>query len=200
MFEHLTEPLHLTGHLVRLGPLAEADPAELYRIGSDERIWTYMVRGPFTSVEDSAGFLREAETERAAGRQVPFAVYSRRTGALIGSTRYLDIQPQHHSLEVGYTWLTPDHWGTGAAEECQFLLVRHAIEAHGAGRVTLKTDGRNLRAQLALEHFGLIREGVLRKHLMVRDGFIRDTVMYSVLREELPSIIERAAVALRPAE
>lgn len=199
MFETIMQPLHLQGALVELRHVREDDAEELFRIGQDERIWPYMVRGPITSVEDGRQFLRMFIAEREAGRIVPFSVLSRAKGDLIGFTLYLDIQPVHRSLEIGYTFVHPDYWGTGAAEECQFLLARHAIEVLGAGRVVLKTDARNIRAQRALEHFGITKEGVLRKHLMVRDGFVRDTVMYSIIAEEWPALAARGAAMFQPA-
>ncbi|MCG8422590.1 MAG: GNAT family N-acetyltransferase [Proteobacteria bacterium] len=197
MFETITEPLYLEGTKVKIRSSSIDDAAELYEVGKEEKIWTYMVRGPLTSEQDAREFLDTFIALRAIGQWIPFAVLSRRTDKMIGFTCYLDIQPDNESLEIGYTFLHPDYWSTGSALECQLLLAQHAVENLGAGRVVLKTDGRNRRVQRSLEHFGITKEGVLRKHMRVRDGFLRDTVMYSLLRDEWPEIKKRAAVLLK---
>ena len=101
-------------------------------------------------------------------------------------------------LEIGWTWLAPSRWRTAANTEAKLLQLRHAFDDLGAGRVALKTDGRNARSQAAIERLGGIREGMLRRHLRMPDGYIRDTVYYSILRYEWPAI--RARLEARLAE
>lgn len=109
-------------------------------------------------------------------------------GALAGSTRYGDIRPEHAGLEIGWTWLHPRWHGSGVNRRMKGLLLAHAFETLGMQRVQLKTDLLNLRSQRAIEKLGATREGVLRRHMRRADGSMRDTVMYSVIREEWPQL------------
>lgn len=114
-------------------------------------------------------------------------------GQLAGSTRYGDIRAAHAGLEIGWTWLTPEHWRTGINRRMKRLLLAHAFEGMGMERVQLKTDILNTRSQAAIEGLGAVKEGVLRSHMRRADGTMRDTVMYSVTRAEWPQVRARLA-------
>jgi RimJ/RimL family protein N-acetyltransferase len=174
---------------IDLDPMLPSDAAALFEAGRDERIWNWMARGPFESIGDAEAFIEAARARPES--EIPFVVRRANGGGVIGSTRYLDIQPFHGSVEIGWTWLHPDYWSTKAAVESEFLLSRAAFLA-GATRVWFKTDARNVRAQHALEHLGIVREGVLRKHLRVRDDFLRDSVVYAIVAEEWEHVAARA--------
>jgi RimJ/RimL family protein N-acetyltransferase len=189
-------PVTLRGRRSYVEPLAESHAAELFAIGRDVAMWRYMPRGPITSEEDARQMIEQAQLARAFGKELQFAIRVCATGALIGATRYQDIQPRHNSVEIGWTFVHPAHWFRGAGTESSLLLATHAIEDLGAGRVWLKTDGRNRRAQRVLEKCGMTREGVLRRHLCAADGFIRDSVIYSVLPEEWPRVKHRVGELL----
>ncbi len=94
-------------------------------------------------------------------------------------------------VEIGWTWLAPSRWRTALNTEAKLLQLTYAFEELGAGRVALKTDGRNARSQAAIERLGGMKEGTLRRHLRMPDGFIRDTVYYSILADEWPPIRAR---------
>lgn len=190
------QPVFLRGNQVYLEPLAEGHVAALFAIGSDPSMWRFMLRGPFASEEDAKRFVERALTNRAFGSEFPFVIRLCSNDALIGSTRYRDIQPRHRSVEIGYTFIHPSQWWRGAGMESQFLLARHAIEDLGAGRVSFMTDSRNLWTQKELERCGVTREGVLRHHLYVRNGFIRDSVIYSIIPEEWPAVKQTAEAVL----
>ena len=117
-----------------------------------------------------------------------FVIVRKSDERAIGMTAYLDIQPRNRGLEIGGTWLTPDVWRTAINTECKYLLLRHAFETLGCIRVQLKTDARNIRSQRAIERLGAVKEGVLRKHMIVKNGYERDTVMYSITDTEWPSV------------
>ena len=119
---------------------------------------------------------------------VPFAICLADTGEAIGSSCYLDIRPAHLGLEIGMTWYGEPHRGTAVNPESKLLLMEFAFEQLGYERVQLKTDGRNLRSQAAIAKLGAKHEGVLRKHMTMPDGYLRDTVMYSIIREEWPAV------------
>jgi RimJ/RimL family protein N-acetyltransferase len=127
---------------------------------------------------------------------VPFAIVLRASGRAVGSTRYIDIRRAHRGLEIGWTWIGREWQRTAVNSECKRLLLEHAFEVLGALRVQLKTDARNTRSQRAIERLGAKREGVLRAHMVLADGFVRDSVMYSVIAAEWPSVkqgLERCA-------
>lgn len=109
----------------------------------------------------------------------------------MGSKSYLDVAPEHLRIEIGWTWLGAPARRTAVNTECKLLLLRHAFETLGCGRVQLKTDGRNLRSQTAIARLGAVREGVLRKHVILPDGFVRDTVMFSITADEWPGVRAR---------
>ncbi len=182
------QPITLEGIHVRLEPLVARHAEDLFAAGSDEAIWTYMPRPVLQSVEDTLGWIKEAQGVAANGTQIPFAIIHRAGGKGIGSTRYLDIRREHRGLEIGWTWVGTAYQRTPANTECKYLLLRHAFEELGAVRIQLKTDLRNERSQRAIERIGAVREGVLRKHMALWDGFIRDTVYYSILDSEWPDV------------
>jgi len=176
---------------VRLAPLAPRHAEDLFVLGRDEVIWIYMPRPVLKSVEDTLGWIQEALAVAAEGSQIPFAIIHRASGKAIGSTRYLDIRREHRGLEIGWTWVGTAYQRTPVNTECKSLLLTHAFEELGAVRVQLKTDLRNERSQQAIERIGAAREGVLRKHMVRWDGFIRDTVYYSILASEWPDVKRR---------
>ena len=184
-------PVTLEGRVVRLEPIDERHAADLYEVGSDESIWRYMPRRPIASVEDARAMIAEMLAGQREGSQLPFATVDRASGRAIGSTRYLDIRREHRGLEIGWTWLGVAWQRTPANTECKLLLLEHAFESLGALRVQLKTDARNVKSQRAIERIGGVREGVLRAHMILPDGFVRDTVMYSVTTAEWPEVRKR---------
>lgn len=181
-------PEVVTGARVRLVPLAEADTGELFAVGRDLRLWPHLPGGAFRDEEEALRFIRRALVEQAFGRQLPYAVRDRRSDALVGTTRYSNIEPRHASVEIAWTFLHPSMWGTRAPAEMMVLMLAQAIERYGAGRVWLKTDSRNARLISAMEHGGVTREGTLRRHLRVSPDYVRDSVIFSVIAEEWPEL------------
>ena len=182
------EPVTLVGENVRLEPLELAHAEALYLAGQHPRIWDYMPVDPSASVASMRAWIAEALAAREASTQMPFAIFERATNAIAGSTRYLDISAHDRNLEIGWTWLTPAAQRTAINTECKYLLLRHAFETLGAIRVQLKTDRRNETSQRAIERLGAVREGILRKQRIVRDGYQRDSVMYSITDDEWPAV------------
>jgi RimJ/RimL family protein N-acetyltransferase len=181
-------PVVLEGGLVRLEPLAEPLAAALFDAGREAALWQHLARGPFTTAEDARGWIRAALAEAHTGGCVPFAIVERAGERVLGSTRYMDIRRLDRALEIGWTWLARAAQRTGINTECKWLLLCHAFDVLGAYRVQLKTDLRNLRSQQAIERLGARREGVLRRHMVVRDGYVRDTVLYAITDADWPEL------------
>jgi RimJ/RimL family protein N-acetyltransferase len=177
----------LAGRHVRLVPLREAFVPELFRAGSDPEIWRYvpyMIR----TEADMAQYVRMALADRDKGESFPFAIQAIDSDRILGSTRFYALSKQNRNLEIGYTWIDPSAWRSAVNTECKYLLLRHAFEALGCLRVALRTDSRNQRSQRAIERLGATWEGVLRKHMILGDGYVPDTVYYSVIDTEWPRV------------
>jgi len=185
------EPVILTGRVVRLEPLSEAHIQDLAKVGLEEEIWRFMRYGKLGTIEQLSTWVRELLELQAKGTDLPFAVISLGNSQAIGSTRYLEIDHLNRSLEIGGTWYGLDYQGTLVNTECKYLLLRHAFEVLGCVRVWFKTDSRNLRSQHAIEKLGAVREGVLRNHMTLPDGYIRDSVIYSILPQEWPGVKQK---------
>ena len=119
---------------------------------------------------------------------MPFTILENGRGRAVGSTRYLNIRPEHRSLEIGWTWLGRDWQRTALNTETKLLLLTHAFEQLGCVRVEFKTDLRNERSQKALQRMGATREGVLRNHMIVQGTYVRDSVYYSVIDQDWPAV------------
>lgn len=182
------EPVILRGRIVRLEPLSENHISSLAKVGLEEKIWRFMRYGNVETIEQLTTWVRELLELQSLRTDLPFAVIHLASGEAIGCTRYLNIDTHERSLEIGGTWYGLDYQGTLVNTECKFLLLKHAIEVLGCIRVWFKTDSRNLRSQRAIERIGATKEGVLRNHMILPDGYIRDSVVYSILPNEWPEV------------
>jgi N-acetyltransferase len=180
----------LEGELVRLEPLGLQHEDGLWDASRDERTWRWLsIVQPQTRAELRA-YLDEALANAAAGTEMPFATIRRDGGRVLGSTRFLALRPEHRSVEIGWTWLTPEAWGTGVNVEAKLLMLEHAFQTFGCLRVELKTDALNDRSRGAMEALPAQFEGVHRKAMLVRGGERRDSAWFSVLDEEWPAVRE----------
>jgi RimJ/RimL family protein N-acetyltransferase len=187
-------PLTLQSERLRLEPLSQDHAQGLYNRGRAAGDWAYMPRSCFIDQADCRQWIEEA---LARDNQLPFTIIESGKNKVVGSTRYLNIRPEHRSLEIGWTWLGQEWQRTGVNTEVKWLLLRHAFERLGCRRVEFKTDARNLRSQRALERIGATREGVLRKHMIVQDDYSRDSVYFSVIDDDWPDVAERLQLLLR---
>ncbi len=190
------KPVTLVGTAVRLEPLGRRHAADLFSAGADPAIWTHMPMGGFAGLAAVELWIDRSIAAMEGGSDLPFAIIEQGNGRAVGSSRYMDIRREHRGLEIGWTWLAPEAQRTRVNTEAKFLLLEHAFEGLGAVRVQLKTDGRNVRSQRAIERIGAVREGVLRRHMVMWNGFVRDTVYYSVLDREWPQVKERLLARL----
>lgn len=179
-------PIVLEGSHARLEPLTDAHAAGLMAIGVPESTTQFTSRPPLHDLQTARWWIEDAQPGA-----VPFAVIDRASGAVAGSTRYFDIHPADRGLEIGYTWYGEQFQRTAINTECKFLLLHHAFEGLGARRVQLMTDARNFRSQTAIARIGGVREGVLRSHMVMPDGHLRDTVVFSIIRSEWPEVERR---------
>jgi len=181
----------LTGKVVRLEPLSESHVPDLTISGQDESIWQYMLYNTIHTEQQMRSWVLDLLDRQTKGTDLPFTVIHPDSGRAIGATRYLNIRPQDRALEIGGTWYAVEFQRTAVNTECKYLLLKHAFEGLKCIRVQFKTDLRNERSQRALERIGAVKEGILRSHIITPDGFIRDSVFYSVLASEWPVVKAR---------
>jgi N-acetyltransferase len=176
----------LVGRLIALEPIREEHREPLRAAAADPVIWAWMqINGSEPEGFDRwfAHALREIEAEREA----PFVTIQREGGAVLGSTRYLTLRPEHRGVEIGNTWLAQSAWSTGANVEAKLLMLEHAFERVGAMRVEFKTDARNVESRRALEALPATFEGILRKHMLIHAG-IRDSAYYAITDDDWPEV------------
>ncbi len=183
-------PIVLEGETVRLVPLSMEHAEGIYEAAQSPDIWPYLPY-PIDSLEQARFFIEQGLQLQAQGSDMPFAVIDKATGRVFGSTRYLEILPNNKNLEIGWTWYHPSVWRSRVNTECKYLLLSHAFETLGCIRVQFKTDSRNQRSQNAIARLGAVREGVLRNHRILPDGYIRDSVYFSILDREWADVKAR---------
>jgi N-acetyltransferase len=176
-------PAVLERNGVRLEPLTTEHHDGLAAAAADGKLWELF----FTTVPapgETEGYIRTALDGQKAGHMVPWAVRDLESGKLVGSTRYHDIIVPAGRVEIGYTWYSKSKQRSHVNTTCKLLLLEYGFDKVGCKVIGLRTDNFNFASQRAIEALGAKKDGVLRHHWPRRDGSIRDTVMYSILREE----------------
>ncbi len=176
----------LSGRHVTLRPLDASDRDAILEASSDGKLWELFytaVPGPTTI--DS--WMERAATEQAQGRSLPFAVLDS-SGTVVGSTRFMRMNPSHRRLEIGTTFYAARVQRTPLNTEAKRLLLGHAFDAMGCVCVQLRTDWFNRPSRRAIERLGARQDGVLRNHNITPDGRVRDTVVYSIVEGEWPGV------------
>jgi N-acetyltransferase len=180
---------------VRLRPLAAEDAPLLIEAARDGELWSLgftTIGGPDTM----ARWVDLALAARAEGRALPFVVEHPPSGRVIGSTRYLNVDLANHRLEIGNTWYAASHQRSQVNTTCKILLLAHAFERLRAVAVEFRTDERNVRSRQAILDLGAHHDGVLRHHMIMPDGWLRNTYVFSILREEWPGVRDRLEARL----
>jgi RimJ/RimL family protein N-acetyltransferase len=173
----------LKGQYATLEPLALVHEHDIRLAIADGELWNLW----FTTIpkpEDVRAYIEQLLSHREQGSMFPFAVRDNASGRIIGSTRYLNIDDRNRRVEIGGTWYAQSMQRTGINTECKMLLLAHAFEQLECIAVELRTDCFNKRSQAAIERLGAKRDGVLRNHMIMPDGRIRDSVVYSIIQSE----------------
>ncbi|WP_433748318.1 GNAT family N-acetyltransferase [Falsibacillus pallidus] len=186
----LEKDIQLEGKYVKLSPMSMYHLEGLYEAAQAEEIWSYMPKKVQT-ISDMEQLIKQALYRRDQGIDYPFVIFSKEQNRIVGSTRFLDITLPDKNLEIGWTWYNPSVWRTAANTECKFLLLQYCFDELVLNRVQLKTDSRNVRSQNAIMRLGAAKEGTLRKHRVLDDGYIRDTVVFSIIDSEWSEVKQR---------
>ena len=182
------QPVTLSNPYVTLQPLSLDHAAAFLAIGGDASIWRYLTPAPFAELADAERWVSAMLQRAQTSGDVPFSVFDNVTGQLAGSSSYLEVRTEHKGLEIGFTWYGKAFQRTHVNTATKLALFAHAFETLGANRVQLQTDARNRTSQAAIERLGAQREGVLRQHKVYPDGYVRDSVMFSVTVTDWPAV------------
>jgi N-acetyltransferase len=177
-------PIVLEGRAAKLVPMREEFFPALWEAATP-KIFDYLSYPTDLTLEGFSGFIRRL---MSGSNILVYAIHSQESNLPIGVTTFMDIRQEHSGLEIGNTWVAEAYQGTKVNPECKYMLLKHAFETLGAVRVQLKTDARNQQSQRAIEKLGAQKEGILRKHVLLSSGYIRDSVMYSILADEWPGV------------
>lgn len=180
----LSKDYVLENNCVLLRPLQADDCDNLQHFALHQpEIWTYSLQKA-AGEENLKKYIEFAISARERGVEYPFIVYDKRQNSYAGSTRFYDIQLQHQTLQLGYTWYGKEFQGTGLNKHCKYLLLQFAFEQIGMERVEFRADNNNLRSIAAMKSIGCVVEGVLRSHANKLEGGRRDSIVLSILKDE----------------
>jgi N-acetyltransferase len=182
----ITTPPALIGEHVQLLPLTTAHASDLVRAASDGELWNLRVTS-VPSVDTVEAYIARALEDQAQGRALAYAVLDAH-GEVVGSTRYCHIDWSLPRLEIGYTWYAQRVQRTALNTEAKLMLLQQAFDRFGCVAVELRTHVQNLRSRAAIERLGAKQDGILRRHMRMPDGHLRDTVVYSILDAEWPEV------------
>jgi N-acetyltransferase len=182
-------PFSLEGTHVRLEPLRPEHASVLWEIAKDHLADLFQwIPYRLQSLEDFEKFNRQVLDEQVRELTVPFATVERASNAVVGTTRFMNMDLANRKVEIGSTWIAPPWQRTVVNTEAKYLMLRHAFEVWKCLRVELKTDALNLRSRQAILRLGAREEGTLRKHMLTYDGRQRDSVYFSILDTEWPEV------------
>jgi N-acetyltransferase len=181
------EPVVLTGRHATLLPLAREHERDVSAAAADGELWRLW----YTSVpapEATPAWIAAALAMRATHGAMPFAVRENATGAIVGSTRYFNVDAEHRRLEIGHTWYAKRVQRTALNTECKLLLLTHAFEQLACIAVEFRTSYLNFPSRTAIARLGARQDGILRNHQILGDGTLRDTVVFSIIAGEWPAV------------
>jgi RimJ/RimL family protein N-acetyltransferase len=185
-------PITLRGRYLELVPLERAHAEGLAEAGRDPEVWQFLRIGPGhpPSRAEMEAFIDQLLGFQAAGEVLPLTMVLLPERVLVGIIRYLDIDRPNRMVELG-TWLDSRYWRSPLNTEAKLLTLGYAFEEEKVHRLQLKTDSRNVRSQAAIERLGAVPEGALREAHLVRNGYFRTSLYYSILESEWPDVKRR---------
>lgn len=173
----------LENEVVQLLPIELEHVEGIYEAAQDERIWEHM-SVDLREKDHVLSYVQDALQKRRRGTDFAYVIVDNKTGKIIGATWLLDISKPHKRLEIGSTWINPNYWRSSINTNCKYLLLTYCFEELQLNRVQIKTGHENFRSQKAIERIGAVKEGILRNHMIRKEGTIRHTVLYSISKEE----------------
>jgi RimJ/RimL family protein N-acetyltransferase len=185
-------PVTLDGQHVRLEPLSTAHHEALIAAAGDGELWNSTVT-IVPSRNTMADYIKAALDAQALGSELPFVIIRKSAGEIVGTTRFYDIVRNDRRVAIGYTWVCASAQRTAVNTEAKLLLLTHAFEQWGCNRVEFITDVLNQQSRTAILRLGATQEGILRNHMVMPHGRIRDSVCFSIISAEWPEVKARLA-------
>lgn len=182
--------LTLQNQIVILRPLQQSDEELLWPIAQEKELWIYGLKD-LSEPGELAKYITSALKDNAAGIAAVWVVIDAATGRVAGCTRLAEISWKDERGQIGWTWIGKDFQGSGLNKAMKFEILQYGFETLGLNRIELKADERNLQSRKAIEKLGATYEGTLRSHMKIKDGFIRNTVFYSILKSEWSDVKKR---------
>ena len=173
-----------------LRPLTLADEQALQQVADDDSLWIFGLHD-LSKPGELNRYIRQAIADRENGISAVWVIIDKKTNQVAGCTRLAEISWKDERGQIGWTWIGRDFQGSGLNKEMKFLILSYGFEVLGLNRIEFKADERNHQSRQALLGIGATREGVLRQHMKIHDGYIRNTVFYSILKSEWDSIKEQ---------
>ncbi|MEP6616397.1 MAG: GNAT family protein [Ginsengibacter sp.] len=185
-----TEEIILENSRAKLTPLQYDDQLVLEPLAFEPQIWKWGMNN-LQSPPDLRFYINTALSERKNKLAYPFLIFDKVMNCAAGSTRFGSISEPNKRLEIGWTWMHPRHQGSGLNRACKFLLLRFAFETLLVNRVELKTDVLNQQSRKAIAKIGAKEEGIFRKHQVTSSGRERDSIFFSIIKNEWPEVKHR---------
>ncbi len=182
-----TTPITLEGEYVRLEPLSLAQHDELVSAVQDGKLWELWYTS-IPSPEQMRGEIQRRLDLHAKGSMLPFAIRRKDTGAICGMTTYMHIEEHYRRLEIGSTWLAASAQRSAINSEAKLLLLSHAFETLRCIAVEFRTSFMNMQSRAAIARLGAKQDGILRNAMVMPNGCYRDTVVFSIIESEWPTI------------
>lgn len=170
-----------------LRPLELDDEQALQDVANDDGLWIYGLQDLSKPAELNK-YIKKAISDRENGFAAVWVVIDKRTNKVAGCTRLAEISYRDERGQIGWTWIGRDFQGSGLNKEMKYLMLTYGFEFMGLNRIEFKADERNHQSRQALLGIGATREGILRQHMKIHNGYIRNTVFYSILRSEWDTI------------
>lgn len=183
------EPTTLEGRYIVLRPPSIDDRDGLSIAAIDGEIWNNRF-SQFPNLNEIEKYIQEMLDLSSKGSILPFVTIHKASNTIVGTTRYLNIDYENHRLEIGHTWIAKSWRKTYVNTEAKFLMLQYAFEKLSCIAVEIRTDVLNIVSRQAIQRLGAKQDGILRHHKIMRDGRIRDTVCYSIIKPEWKQVKE----------
>lgn len=177
----------LVNDIVTLRTMELTDIDAIFEAGNFSEIWEHLIV-TIHSREDAAAFVTQSLLNKELGKEHPFVIIDNKTNCIIGSTKLMNPDLDHNTIEIGFSWLSPAYWRSPINSNCKYLLMQYCFEVLHLNRIQIKADERNERSRNAIARLGATQEGILRDHMIRKDGTPRNTVIFSVIRPEWPMV------------
>lgn len=175
---------------VLLQPLQAAHLQDLWAIAKDASLWTVQLN-KIECEQDLEKYIQKGLKERVAEEAIPFVIIDKKENRIVGSTRYMGLSLPNKRTEIGSTWIAPSLHGSGLNKAMKYAMLQHAFEVMELNRVEFKTDELNTQSRNAILSLGCTQEGIFRRHMITSTGRVRNTVYFSMLKEEWPEVKQR---------